>query len=62
MLQDSFVIHTSSHTVSTAVGGGGGQFGVQCLAQGHFGTHNGEAWDRTTDLVINARPALPPQS
>ena len=37
------------------------QFGVKYLAQGHIDTRTGGAGNRTTDLPISGRPALPPE-
>ena len=38
-----------------------GHLGVQYLAQGHFGTWNGEDWAPTGNPLVNGRPALPPE-
>ncbi|CAB1437171.1 unnamed protein product [Pleuronectes platessa] len=36
-----------------------GQFGVQHLAQGHFGTQMGKTGDRTAELQVGGRPLYP---
>ena len=35
-----------------------GQFGVQYLAQEHFGIRDGEDWDRTAGILVRGRPFL----
>ncbi|CAB1438131.1 unnamed protein product [Pleuronectes platessa] len=37
----------------------GGPFGVQHLAQGHFGMQMGQTGDRTADLQVGGRPLYP---
>ena len=36
-----------------------GQFGVQCLAQGHWGRQSKGAWDQTTNPLVSGRPPVP---
>ncbi len=48
------LIHTHSLTSGAAIG-----IKIQYLAQGHFGMQTRGARDRTTDLLIGRRPALP---
>ena len=38
-----------------------GQFGVQYVAQGHFGARDGGYWDRTAGLLVSGQPAVPPE-
>ena len=61
-LQYSFTFkHT--HSYSASIGSTllfyEGQFGVQHLAQGHFGMQMGKTGDRTADLQVGGRPLYP---
>ena len=66
-MQGANLLNSASHNVSMLTNDGttiGSNFGVQCLAQGHFNIGIGGDWDQTTELLISGRPALPlePQS
>ena len=60
-LQYSFTFaHSQTHSYSASISSTflfyEGQFGVQHLAQGHFGMQMGKTGDRTADLLAGGQP------